>query len=280
MSFPGNIQTLYHSFSEKEKTIADYLINNRRKVQIQTVEDIAEGTSTSIASVSRLVRKLGYPSFKKFKIGLVKDERENIDIDFFYKQIKIDDSDSVIIDKIFACNIKSLYNTKEILDKKQLIEVANIINNASKLIFLGIGSSGQIAKEAAMRFSFLEYPAYAFTDPHDIYFHTAGTKTNDVVFGISHTGRTQIMVRAVRIAKENGATTVGISSSPESPIHKECKYFFCTVFPENNSNFAELSSLAAQLCIIDTLYIICAKATRNMFDYKKLNKIIENNLRL
>jgi DNA-binding MurR/RpiR family transcriptional regulator len=280
MSLKVAIRALYNSLSKNEKKIADYILTDNHSLQIQTIEDISGSAGTSVASVSRFVRKLGYQSFKQFRIQLVEECSNHVEIDFFYKKINKDDSDREIIEKIFSCNIRSLIDTRKILDARQISRVADLITKAARLIFFGIGSSGHIAREAAMRFSFLEYPAYAFTDPHDIYFHSSGSQKNDVVFGISHTGRTEIMVNAMRIAQGKKAATVGISNSLESPLHKQCSYFFCTAFPENNVTFASLSSLAAQLCIIDALYIICAKEKLSAVDYAQMNDTIEKYLRL
>ena len=77
--------------------------------------------------------------------------------------------------------------------------------------------------------------------------------------GISTSGRLAMTVEALRLASQNGATTIGISNCLKSPLHKASDIFFCTSFPESRVLVAALSPVVAQLCLIDAIYLLVAR---------------------
>jgi len=76
------------------------------------------------------------------------------------------------------------------------------------------------------------------------------------VVGISHTGQTNHVVDAVRAARRRGAPTVAITNYPQSPLAAASNFRLITAFHEHRINAAVSSSIAAQLCVINSLYFI------------------------
>ena len=101
-----------------------------------------------------------------------------------------------------------------------------------------------------------------------------------VAFGISHTGSTAIVIKAIEIAKKSNAITAGLSNYLESPFSKTCDFLFCTAYPENKISAVALSSHIAQLAIIDTMYLLLAKKVTYDWDIEEMDKIISDLLRV
>jgi DNA-binding MurR/RpiR family transcriptional regulator len=230
-----------------------------------------------VATVSRLVRKLGYRGLKDFKVELARSGGAGGS--YFYQEIRPEDSESDLIEKVFYGNIKSLGDTLNLLDRDELLEAVDVIAGSNLLLFFGLGSSGSLARDAAMRFSFLGYKAQAFSDPNEIFFHARASGRGDVAVGVSHSGRTRITVEALRQARERGAATIGLSNYLRSPLQTESRYFFCTSFPESRVKIAALSSRVAQLCVLDTLYLLCARRREDLEQIEKMNDHLERVLR-
>ena len=66
-------------FSELEKGIADYIINNKEKVFDMKLVDLAEATYTSTATISRFCKKLGEKDYNSFRINFMKDIKEDLE---------------------------------------------------------------------------------------------------------------------------------------------------------------------------------------------------------
>ena len=131
-----------------------------------------------------------------------------------------------------------------------------------------------------MKFSHLDIQAEAYSDSLRILVQAKRLKKSDTAIGITHSGRTSIIIDSLNIAKSNGATTIGISNYMNSPISKICNYFFYTLFKEDIVRVAALSSNIAQLCLIDVIYLIVAKHKANLWNIDDLNKFIEDSLRI
>jgi len=272
------LKSLYGNLSRGQRNLADFLLANLPKVPSLSVQAMAKAGRVSVATVSRLARKLGYRSLRDLKLELARESAPMPG--YFYREIGAEDSDEELIDKVFLGNIKSLADTLKMLDKAQLLAAVRRILQARSVVFLGVGSSGFIAREAAMRFSMLGLPAHAFTDASELFFRASTSGQRDVVIGISHSGRTLLTVRALELARANGALTVGISNYLDSPLQAASLYFFCTSFPESRVRVTSLSSRIAQLGILDALYLLAARFRKGSADYERINARMESLLRV
>lgn len=271
------IKSIYNSLSEVERKVADYILKNEEKVPFQTVYEIADSINVSVPSVSRLTKRIGYEHFKDFKVELAKDTSSSI-LDI-YSSITKDDDDQELVRKVFLGNMKALENTLKLLENESLVKIAKIISNAKRVVFLGIGGSGTVASEAALRFSHLDIQAEGYADPIQIILQAKRLKRNEVAVGVSHSGRTNIVHEALKAASQNEAVTVSITNYLNSPMKDISSYFFCTAFEENEVKAAALSSHIAQICLIDALYLLVARYKKKVWDVEALNSDIEKFFR-
>ena len=277
-SIKAKIRSLYPDLPKAETKVADFIANNPDKVPFLSVHECADAVEVSVASVSRFVRKIGFSHFKDFKIALAKDSGSGVpDI---YQAINPADSSDKIVQKVFRGYEQSIEDTLKMLDIKSLIEISKIFSNTGRAVFFGIGGSGIVARDAALRFSHLDIQAEAFTDPLYILIQAKRIKRGELAIGISHSGRTKVICEALQLVKQRGAITVGISNYIKAPLSAYVQHLFCTSFPEDRVKAAALSSRIAQLCIIDDMYLLTAKHKKSIWDTESLNRLIENLLRL
>ena len=59
-------------FPTQQKTICSYILNNHQKVAFYTVEELGRASDTSPATVVRVVKRLGYDSYKELLEDLQK----------------------------------------------------------------------------------------------------------------------------------------------------------------------------------------------------------------
>jgi len=272
------IKSLSPDFTKAETKVAQYIMQHSEEVPFLSVYEVSSAVDVSVASVSRFVRRIGFSNFKDFKVELAKDSGTQVpDI---YRAITPGDNNEEIVKKVFRGYVHSIEETLKILDVKNLIQVARILCRAGRVVLFGIGGSGIVAQDAALRLSHLDLQAEAYTDPLYIIIQARRMKKGDVVVGVSHSGRTRITCEAVRLAGQKGAITCGITNYMKAPLSNYTRYLFCTSFPEDKVKVAALSSRIAQLCIIDALYLLTAKNKDILWDTESLNRLTEQLLRL
>lgn len=271
------IRSMYESLPAAEKRVAGYVLRNTPKTPLQSVYEMSKAAKVSVASVSRLARKVGYANFKEFKIELAKEIASPVSA--VYEYVTPEDSDNEIVMKIFGGNVQSLEDTLKIISVPDLTRTAQMICRSDLLVFLGIGGSGHIARDSALRFSHLGIHADAYTEPMHLLVRTLKLKSNSVVVGISHSGRSVLTVKGLEFAKSNGAVTVGISNYPASPLKRASNVFFCTSFHENEVRAIAISSRVGQICLLDSLYALVARYKKTLPDPEALNDLVEENFR-
>jgi RpiR family transcriptional regulator, carbohydrate utilization regulator len=273
------IEALKENLPKAERLVVNYMANNPEKAGFQSISDIAESVSVSVASVSRLSKKLGYANYKELRLDLAHEMMSEEHIGDIYESIKPSDSVEEITGKVFAGNIKSLEDTFKMLNHKGLKKAAEKISKAKRLVFFGIGSSGHICGDAALRFSLLDMQAESYSDSQEIIVQSLRLGKGDVAVGISHSGRSRITVEALNLVKDSDATTIGISNYLKSPLDKYSDIFLCTSFAESRVKIAALSSRISQMCLLDALYLLTARCKKVFRKAELMNNYAEELLR-
>jgi RpiR family transcriptional regulator, carbohydrate utilization regulator len=272
------IRSLLSSLPSAERKVAQYILQNPERAPHRSVHEFAKAGGVSVASVSRFVRKLGFTDFKEFKLDLARETTSAVQS--LFQAITPDDSDEKIVRKVFLGDIKSLEDTLQMLSFADLSAAAKAMCGCRRLILFGVGGSGYVANDAALRFSYLDFQAEAYVDGSQILLQALRVKADDVVIGISHSGRSAMTVEGTSIAQEKGALTIGISNYLRSPLRDASSIFFCTSFPENRVKVAAISSKVAQLCILDALYLLVARHKEGLWDVDRINTLTERMIRL
>jgi DNA-binding MurR/RpiR family transcriptional regulator len=274
----AKIRSFHGSLPKAERRVADYILANAETAPRSSVQEFARVGGVSVASVSRFVRKMGYADFKDFKLELARET--GVTARYLFEQITPRDTEEEIARKVFLGTIRSIEDTLKIISLPDLIAASRAITSRRRLVLFGIGGSGNVARDGALRFSYLDVQAEGYVDASQILLQAMRVRPGDAVIGISHSGRSSITVEGLKIARDKGGVTIGISNYLRSPLRDTCRYFFCTSFPETRVKVAALSSRAAQLCVLDALLLLSARRMRPALDFEKVNALTERMLRI
>ncbi|MBN1437245.1 MAG: MurR/RpiR family transcriptional regulator [Sedimentisphaerales bacterium] len=275
----AKIAALRPSLPEAEGQVADYIAGKPEKAGFESISGLANSADVSVASVSRLSKKLGYANYKALRQDLAEEIIPDENLGAMFKPINSSDDEKQITEKVFSGNIKSLEDTFKMLDVTELTKAAVRIAGAKRVVLFGIGSSGHISKDAALRFALLDIQAESYSDPQEMIAQSLRLDKDGVALGISHSGRSRMTVESLRIAQECGATTIGISNYLQSPLHQYSEIYFCTSFAEHKVKVAALSARIAQMCLLDALYLLTAKNRKAFKKTELINRYAEDLLR-
>ncbi len=245
-----NIQALYDTMGKSEKKIADWVLLHPNEILPISISELAEKSNSSEATIVRFSRRLGFSGFQDFKISFA-DYSVNEPVN---PHISKDDSCIEVFSKVANDICISLEKTKNSIDKDALEAASDAITSARKVVIFGLGNSASTAMDAAHKFIRTGINAVAYSDNHMQAIAASHLTNGDVAIGISHSGSSIDVVDALRIAKENGATTISISGLNKSPITKVSDINLITVADETKYSILALNSRIVQLAIIDTLY--------------------------
>ena len=134
-------------------------------------------------------------------------------------------------------------------------KISSWMKKASRIVFVGLGSSSLVAADAFYKFSKLGLPVSVCQDPYSISIVGAHSKKDELFFAISHTGETREIVNCLNLAKENGSRTVAISSFSHSKVSKCVDILLSSATNEVKYLPDATISRLVQMVIVDILYV-------------------------
>lgn len=262
----AKIHNEYKNLTPTEQKVASYILNNPQAVINMTAKELADVCHTVPSAVNRMCKTIGVEGFSKLKISLaasIGNDKPNISNMPFDK----DDSAEAIFNKVFNSGINTIKCTYEMLEFSKIETIVDKIKDAKRVFVFGVGTSAVIAQDAAYRFSQLGIHAYAYTDILQMTVMAKNMDSNDVAFGISHSGTTKVVVDAMRYAKQAGAVTVALTSFAKSLLYKESDYMVSVYADEENYPVEAVSARIAHMCTVDAFML--AIASRNYDNYSQ-----------
>jgi len=237
--------------------IASFILSNPARALEMTITELSESIHTSASSLSRFCERIGYKTFRDFRNDLAASiTARPPDVS---GRFNLDDDDATIVERVFQMNQMSLTDTRALLDIDGLARVVEAIAGARRVYLIGQGSSALIARLAAQRFESLGIATMAMNDPYEILLSLPFVTEKDMLVAISHTGKTEMIIKQTRLASGRGATTVAITNYLDSPLAQACDVALITSFSERSINAAVSSSAIAQMCLVDALYFVLAR---------------------
>ena len=263
------IHNCYDSLTDTEKKIADTVFSSPKDAVKMTVKELAERSGTVPSAVVRFCKSIGATGFSDFKICLSAELGGKVSATGMLPVGEGDDPQQVFR-KVFASGINTLEDTLSMIDFSQAEAIVRLLQQATRVVFFGVGTSSVIATDAQYRFAQLGIATSACTDILFMNVTAANLKAGDVAVCISHSGSTKATVDAMRRAKKSGADTIAISSFAHSSLAKESNYKLIAFSDDKNYPVEAVSARIAHMCIIDALMMSLASQ-----NHETLKKHIE-----
>lgn len=247
------IQSFYSKLSDKEKKIADYILEHRHDIIHSTISEVASDVRVADATVFRFCKRIGFNGFQEMKIALASEVTPPIQQ--IHEEISEEDDIHTIAMKVFKSNMLTLENTLAILSPEAILKATEYLNSANKIHFFGTGGSAIVALDAYHKFMRTGIPSFAFTDSHFQLMAASQMDKDDVAVIISHSGVNKDTINILKTVNTTGAKTIAITAFPKSPIAQQSDILLLTTSEETEYRSEALSSRIAQLTLIDALYV-------------------------
>ncbi|MDM5306176.1 MurR/RpiR family transcriptional regulator [Peribacillus frigoritolerans] len=248
------IQTMLSKLPQSEQKLAEYILQNPHEVVNSTVQELSTSAQTSGAAVIRLCKSLGIKGYQDLKIRIAGDLMKTVEQG--YRDIEPSESLYRIVEKTTSNSIQTIRDTSEIIDHDNLKHAITLMLNAKTVHFCGVGASNIVAADAQQKLLRINKGVTAFTDMHLVATLIANADENDIVFAISFSGETPEVVNILKLAKERGVKTIGLTHYGQTTVSSLCDATLFTSY-SNEAPFrsAATSSRLAQLYMIDILFL-------------------------
>jgi len=238
------------AFSKSERKVAEVILDNPQNAIHSSIATLAKISDVSEPTVNRFCRRLDTKGFPDFKLHLAQSLANGTP--YVNRHVEEHDGPEEYTKKIFESTMASLEVARQSVDVNTINRVVDLLTQAQKISFFGLGASASVAHDALNKFFRFNVPVVYFEDILMQRMSCMNSDEDDVVVLISHTGRTKSLVEIAHIARANDATVVGITSK-DSPLAKECNLVLSLEVPEDTDMYMPMASRIAQLVLIDIL---------------------------
>jgi DNA-binding MurR/RpiR family transcriptional regulator len=242
----------YDSYSEVERRVADYILENQEGISSMTTVELARNCQTSPASIIRFSKAIGFKGFNELKYYMENQILSSYGIE---QAIGKDDDIAMIKQKFAKLNQLIIDDTMQMLDNRQLEIAIDKLVNANRILVIGEGGSGAICISTYNLFLQLGLPCAVETDAFLQVMATTHLNENDVVIAMIHSGRSKNTLDSMRQAKKNGATVICITGYQKSPMSEEADIVLYSTTRSTLSLSDVPSARISELCIIGVLQL-------------------------
>ena len=240
--------------TKSDRVLIEYIKENIEDVVYKPISQISKESGIGEATITRFSKKMGYSGLHDFKVTLSREISGLKNRNIINKSIENDEGVMESARKLFDSNIRILENTFNIIDGNDIEKATDMIINAKKVFFIGIGYSGMTAEDSNYKFSRIGFNCMAIGSSHDMIMMAALMDEDDVVVAISHSGETDEIVKAVSIAKANGARVISVTEDKSSRLRDVSDVNLGYFSGESILETGSISSKLAQFFIIDLVY--------------------------
>lgn len=253
--FP-TVRLLLPTLAKAEKRAASFLLDNSDELLDLTLNEFAERSGSSQASIIRLCKTIGLDGFKQLKAELAHQLREH-EVEYFNP----DDLPAApalsrmsgALREVFSLNVRTLQDTFALITEQYEAALQAILG-ARQLAFFSIGNGHMPCQYAYMMFRRIGYACSANTDPDLQMIDACNLERGDVAIAVSHTGQTRNVVAAMDIARKRGATTICITKHAKSPLTNVCDISLFTATVDASQYMEVVARRIAEYAILEAFY--------------------------
>lgn len=196
-------------YNETDLRIYKYIISNIEKIQYMTIRELAGELGLSSTTVLRFCAKNDYDSYSDFKAALKEEIR--------HSHTQPPSEDLQELSAFFSRVNSSAFEEK-------LSPAVNMIRKSDLIIFIGMGSSGTLAKYGARYFS----NAGKFSTGLEDTYYPIETYTyqNAAVIALSESGESRELLTMVQQFQKKQCHILSITNSSASTLAKLSNWNF------------------------------------------------------
>ena len=229
--------------TDMERDIARYFLSSEARQHSLSSSRVTKLLHVSKAALTRFSQKCGFTGYREFVYHFNEEAKE---------QQHEEEHDELTLSVLQRYHHISNV-TENFVKDPQLEHVADLIDQADRVYYFGIGSSSLVAREMKVRLMRLGVAGEVVTDQDGFTWTTSILDSSCLVLGFSLSGKTNAITDSLVKAKENGAKTVLVTANPACVHHDFTEVVPAAPLP-SNTYIDRISAVLPLLIVVDLIY--------------------------
>ena len=255
------IHSRYNSFTNTEKKVADYVLENIKNVIYMSITDLAEACNVGESSVFRFCKTLKLRGYQEFKIALAHNTSLENEMPQLSNKVTMKDTIDELSSKMLTATVGALTETHNLINTNDVSKAVDMIIKGERIHFFGVGSSLITALEAKNKFMRITNKTECTIDSHLQIMSASLMTEEEVAVLISYSGSTKDTIEVAKAAKERGAKIITITRFSKSPLTNYADITLLCGANEGPLQGGSLTAKISQLYLLDLLYAEYFKRT-------------------
>ncbi len=244
--------------SAKRQEIIRPILEHPRDYVLLSVRAMAKRLKTDPATVVRIVRGLGFASYRDFQRHL-----HDLSIAFATSLDTMQSAGRVTsmpayVREALEQDLKNLHGLKNSLDAPRLVSLAKRFYDARRIVLLAGDLAAFLADYLEYQITLLGLPVFTATSAGRIAHLVRTVNNRDLVIAISFRRGLRQTVEGVHLAHDRNAYCVGVTDTYVSPLARECDEVFLASV--ESTSFG--ASYAAPVALVNAILAACGQYRR------------------
>lgn len=251
------IRTRYPTLAQSDRKLADFLLADPQRVLYLSSQQLAEEAGISQSSVVKFSQKLGFKGFPAMKLAMSEAlaSGQNPHSVPVHNQILGDDPLRMVGEKLIKENITAMHASLDINTEERLLASVGLLRNARRVLLVGIGASGLVAKNLSWKLMKIGVNAVAEQDMHALLATVQAMSSEDLLLAISYSGERREINLAADEALRVGMKILALTGFTPNALQQRATLCLYTIAEEQATRSAAISSTSAQMMLIDLLFM-------------------------
>ena len=246
---PLHLAERIDQLSIKRQEIIRPILEHPREYVLLSVRAMAKRLHTDPATIVRIVRGLGFGSYREFQHHLHELSLAfATSLDTMQSGGRDPSTPGHVLESLEQ-DLKNLQGLKNSLDAQRLVSLAKRFHEARRIVVLAGDLAAQLALYLEYQISLLGLPIFAATSSGRILHLVRSVNKQDLVISISFRRGLRQTVEGAQKAHARGAYCVGIADTYLSPLARECDEIFLASI--ESTSFG--ASYVAPVALFDSL---------------------------
>jgi len=244
--------------SAKRQEIIRPILEHPRDYVLLSVRAMAKRLKTDPATVVRIVRGLGFASYRDFQRHLHDlSIAFATSLDTMQSAGKVSSMPAYVRD-VLEQDLKNLHGLKNSLDAPRLVSLAKRFYDARRIVLLAGDLAAILADYLEYQITLLGLPVFTATSAGRIAHLVRTVNQRDLVLAISFRRGLRQTVEGVHLARARSAYCVGITDTYVSPLARECDEVFLASV--ESTSFG--ASYSAPVALVNAILAACGQYRR------------------
>lgn len=240
-------------YSKGQRRIAKYIQENYDKAAFMTAGKLGATVGVSESTVVRFAAELGYDGYPGMRKALQEIIRNRLTSVQRIEVAKDMINGSNVLKAVLTADMEKLQKTVDEINVVSFDAAVDAIINAKHVYIVGMRSSAALSSFMGYYLNLLRDNVHLLHDTavSEVYEQVIRINEGDVFIGMSYPRYSSRTVKAMRFAKESGATTISLTDGESSPL---VKISDITLYARSDM-VSFLDSLVAPLSLINALIV-------------------------